>query len=81
MRHHELINPEDFFTTMRRDGTFDGNNALAIYAPNHNPEGHSPGKPHDAGAHNPNGNVPILNPEHYIHPLTMRYTRGPLDFA
>jgi hypothetical protein len=75
MTIHDLINPEDPFTTMKRDGTFEGNNDYAFYSPDHNPRGWG------MLDHNPDGKVPILNPEHYIHPLTGRYANGCLDFS
>ena len=75
MTYAELLNPEDPFTTMKRDGGFDGNNDIPYMSPAHNPRGWG------APDCNPDGKVPQLNPEHYIHPLTGMYATGPLDFA
>jgi hypothetical protein len=75
MTYAELLNPEDPFTTMKRDGSFDGNNDIPYMSPAHNPRCWS------APVYNPDGKVPVLNPEHYIHPLTGMYAKGPLDFS
>lgn len=75
MTPSDFLNPEDFFITMKRDGTFDGNNDIAYESPNHNPRGW--GEPN----YNPKGPMPVLNPEQYIHPLTGCYASGPLDFS
>jgi hypothetical protein len=75
MTYAQLLNPEDPFTTMKRDGSFDGNNDIPYMSPDHNPRGWG------APDYNPKGPMPQLNPEHYIHPLTGMYAKGPLDFA
>lgn len=77
MNIHDIINYKDPFTTMKRDDTFDFNNDYGASNPawSNNPQGW--GSPD----HNPKGAVPVLNPEHYIHPLTGRYAADPLDFS
>lgn len=69
----DFLNPEDYFITMKRDGTFDGNNDVGYSVPDYNPNAFPP-------IYNPDGKVPVLNPSHYINPLVMKYTNGPLGF-
>lgn len=60
MTIHDIINPTDFSTMMKRDGTFENNNGLGD-ALCHNPRcWYFPDL-------NPKGPMPDLNPEHYIH--------------
>lgn len=49
------------------------NNPIPYESPDPNPRGWDRSR-------NPEGKAPTLNPEHYINPLSGRYTSGPLDF-
>jgi hypothetical protein len=75
MTIHDILNPQDPFITMKRDGSFDGNNDIDVHAQPLNPRCfYYPNL-------NPAGPMPCHNPEHYIHPLTGRYASGCLDFS
>lgn len=75
MTIHDIINPKNPFLTIVPGEVF-GYNDLAMDNPvwSNNPRGWG------APDHNPAGPMPCHNPEHYINPLTGRYSSGPLDF-
>ena len=74
MTIHETINPLALdLRFMAMD-----NNPIDMHAQPKNPTNTLR---HTIFDRNPDGKVPVLNPEHYIHPLTQKYSRGPLDFS
>ena len=78
MTIHDIINPKNFTLTLI-PGKLYGNNDRDPHMPFKNWDIYDWRR--KIQKNNPLGDMPCLNPQHYINPLTGHYSSGPLDFS